>query len=739
MLSEFQGRFDCADILDFSKADTKIEKNEHLGLENDELVVLSWEINYGAVNECIDWLYQNRITASDFDTPFRHFDEVYRTVSITAEPTRNSNSAILRHTMAKGWYTSIPSDYTQWVQARIFSSEQAAGNSVSAAGIGSASNESWFTIEFPYCDPDRIDAMVASLPYGILATPITVRNQTIGAGMSVIAVTHEVAEDKSRTIKMIIARPEYVLKAFSDLFSDRETENFYVWNVPKALAQDAIDAWKASAGNGASATASYNESQKLVDIILSRRVPDNPPNLSTGEINKTCDSTVQYHFAWGYTKAQIGTFIQNHNGTPTGASYGMAGVTRSISVNARGDGFYDATIVEEIVTYDESKHKISEKIFIGENGSYQYAYYGWNVPKSQLTEMQALAADKTAGQNKQFQITRLDNCLFNYVLLIDFSAWISKDFTITNADEGANSVVTYEWACDNAKIELIKAALVAAKSDLVETSIQVQKNNDDTFDCIYTVKNNITKVIYFDSDEDEESENFGEPSSGPINVNLALYAPNYVWGYNCKVLPTEPDGWSFVDPAINILDNGRFHYSIKIVKNDSKLDTGSVVGGGNSHNRRQRLQTVVAYDVATLPVTGDYVNGIDQDVDIRINPQTGRIIYEHRKTSWVLPSGWQKGLIVADESSYRRRKKVLLTSLAFNKVLTLKERQKISKQTTRTFYLERPESPAGEPGEDYIASVTQVDDNLWYTDLTIVVIGQWEDDGGLEWVEIPAI
>lgn len=404
MPTEFENRFDVADLLAFNLA--KVAKDEHLGLENDESLILYWDIPYGAEQECVDWLYTNRIAFSNFDVGFKNYADLYRTVSITASQNRDRNGAItgstVTHALGKGYYTSI-----NWASARYVETKRT-GTNTTTAGIDHTLSDAIpkdLIIEFPYCDPGYVDAMVLSLGSDDLPS-VHIRGNDITGPWHILAIITKQADDKSHTIRVSLSRSTFTLKGYQDFLGSNEEEVVYVWRVPKTEAQIIADDWKAYAGAGSGASFSYNEDQALVDIVL-RRKALSKPNLTISSIPVSCDSYQTMHFAWGYEKADIDAFISLHSGP-------LVSGTRQVRVDQRGDGLYDITIVETSVVAATPPH-FAITTNIGNKIS-TYSQYGWNISYSQLVTVKASiqAIAEAANISVEFQVTRKDDCTFDY-------------------------------------------------------------------------------------------------------------------------------------------------------------------------------------------------------------------------------------------------------------------------------------------------------------------------------------
>ena len=224
--------------------------------------------------------------------------------------------------------------------------------------------------------------MLASLNTRLVYTNPVIGGIThTGTFYNIFAATGKT--DGSITITLFLAADTYKITAYSEANTGNEQDVYYYWRVPKATAQGLVTAWKSN--TGASAKASYNEADTLVDLTLSRRSAT-ADTLTTDAFSTHCDTTVTLYYKFGTTAALAATFVNAYKAIGAGA-----GLSASARINQRGDGLYDAEVVLETVTYDSTdagtvnggKHhfKITELPATTDN---ELQEWGWNVTKTAL-------------------------------------------------------------------------------------------------------------------------------------------------------------------------------------------------------------------------------------------------------------------------------------------------------------------------------------------------------------------
>ena len=342
--------FDYSLLLDLNKA--HVVAQDTTGLNTDEVYELRFKCANAAYPAAKRWLVANRRILNNFEAEFKSYPDLYRTVSITWKENKSDarDGGYIIHTIAKGLLTSLVSGgNVDWTEARKVSARDLEGNAESApdsiANTTSDDQERHITISWPYCDPLEAQAILDSLNASTYSD-VTADGETIAGTWHRIITSYEKAEDGTCAVTMRLAEPQFTLNAYRSLETMDGSDVVYLWQVPKDLAQGIMDAWKvATPTEGRSASASYDSSGGLVNIVLTR-VAGSPPNLSK-TMNTACDEATSYHFAWRYTETEMGVFLDAHNGA-LGAN-----MSRDVRVQTRSDGFFDVTITERVITFDE--------------------------------------------------------------------------------------------------------------------------------------------------------------------------------------------------------------------------------------------------------------------------------------------------------------------------------------------------------------------------------------------------
>lgn len=339
----------------------------------------------------------------------------WRNVFVDTRQEQDQSYTILQ-TLAEGLRTTVLNSATpptiDFSGCRLVNDKKLLGNSSSVTGISNTTShdpERYLLVRFTAISPDHTSAIMAQIGEATYTAP-RIRGEEYAGEWSNIYATSQLAEDGSRTIDLLLARPQFTLNAYRDFGGSAETGLTYLWNVPKNLAQTIMDAWKT--GVGKSAIPTFSKDGGLVDIVLSGKTGI-PENLTISGIGINCNTTATYHFAWGYTEAQVGTFVSAH-------STQSAGLSRTVRTDTRGDGYYDVTIEER--TFGPHTGSLVDFSIVIPTGTKitETQYYGYNLRTTELANIRAaITADATAvGKSVAFKITREDDCSHDFEAVV---------------------------------------------------------------------------------------------------------------------------------------------------------------------------------------------------------------------------------------------------------------------------------------------------------------------------------
>ena len=584
-MSEYVGRFDFENLLSFEHS--TFVNGAQPAFDDDDILVFSWNIPYGASQEAKRWLYENRTIITDQETPFRLLEGTYRTVKIESVPVRNRDGEIIgeqiNHSLAKGYYTSIGAPDT-WTWGRVVSIKDALWNSSSLASVSNAGTDSdfsIFSIRFPYIEPSLVNTIAKSLNASTYSNPV-VHGETIAGDFHNISVSGKIEQDGTASIVITLARPQYVLLAYSDVGGSNESDVTYLWNVPLDIAQGILDDYKAAYPVGATATADYSMERSLVNLTLRKKV-NTLENLSTGWVQETCDTSVRYHFAWGYTKTQVDAFIQDHDELPfegVSTSTGSSGMYRKVRVEARGDGLYDVIVEERWIQYDEDKHLFTFSLYTGSK-IVDSVTWGWNAPMSVLEALRTAEQAAETNVSKKLDIKRNDGCSFDYVYTERLFVTRTASWNATGA--GINLHVEKTQFSES-----LPSTETAQKR--VRLELDVQQNELGTFD--YEKKS--ASVV---------------STSGQIGDSNRLVK----YGKNTDSLPNETvDGMRFSDGNISPNDDGSIDFSLRYISESGVYGDALITGDGVTGS----VSSAHMADASAVP---DIVGGKRVRVDIDID------------------------------------------------------------------------------------------------------------------------
>ena len=245
-----------------------------------------------------------------------------------------------------------------WDEARIVSNEIVPGNDSEVEDTVAGHID-------PLPDSTSDDPSDVMIVEWVNLNPTTVRAAASGGiiggdtvtdpvirGVTMTGLWHKVAitigesslEDGSAIVRVVLARPQYILNAYESYFEFSAT-NFkkdavhYLWNVPRDIAQTIIDDWE---GAGRSARASLNSTHTVNIVLRGIEQGTSPFGLLGVTSAGNCASTSVTDYYWGVTNPKADAYKINSAGGDYAPTIGVS-YTRSDSFNSR-EGTFDITI-----------------------------------------------------------------------------------------------------------------------------------------------------------------------------------------------------------------------------------------------------------------------------------------------------------------------------------------------------------------------------------------------------------
>ncbi len=415
-----------SEISKLKERDAKLVSHSRNPLTGDWELVTKWDVADRAMQESlIKVLYQytsvgpggdsdtitneSHLTARQFvDNPVVNgipYQGRWRLVTVAPQPpgARKDPDGVYR-VLRRGYMMTL-----DWAEARLLSDNRLPGNNVSVPGVNGAESApaaAHMFARFYNVSPQHWSSILAGIGLGNEIAISALQNQNLGGNWHVSMARPQPAEDGSYVIDVLLSKPMFVISDYSDAGGDREVRRWKLVGVARALGQTIIDQWELL-GPGRSASGDAGAESPYMSITLSL---DSPvlQNLTIGPIPTSCDTSLTLHFGWGYTKAQAGEFISSHSAVL------QSNQTRKIrEVQTRGNGLYDIIIEEETITYEAGKHVVQFILHVG--AAVQVAReWGYGVPMSRLDAIKASYAHGVVGYTAEIEITRKDNCSFDY-------------------------------------------------------------------------------------------------------------------------------------------------------------------------------------------------------------------------------------------------------------------------------------------------------------------------------------
>lgn len=328
-----------------------------------------------------------------------------------------------------------------WSGARVTTSYSFPTNSEYVNGITvpktTSDNPVWVLfLRLPNIDQRAMNSIVAGLHAYVettLSGAFTLGGQAY-TGMKYLISTSGRSDDGSAFIDVVVATARVTFTLVSNKGARHETRTSVIHDVPADEAQSIATQWEGLVPTqGKSTSISYGGESGRCTVTLSKPgiLKD---NYTTDWVQIDLHTRRRWHFAWGFTKDELGLWVgTTHNTAITDSvatAEGAAGddaQTRMVDVSLpRGDGFYDGMIVE---TRYGSKATpgvpdITMLVYTGRQTTVQHDYgYRFrkheiigtdpSVPATQELEAHYIAL-KAVGTTVDFRITKEDQWVFDW-------------------------------------------------------------------------------------------------------------------------------------------------------------------------------------------------------------------------------------------------------------------------------------------------------------------------------------
>jgi len=354
------------------------------------------------------------------------------------------------------------------------------------------------TVEMRNVARQSVQEVVGGFPT-TFAAATTIDDYTVPNGRTLYKTIadHRKEDDGSSTITAIYADEQFAFNGFEDSNVITERRIGYLWNIPRQLGEAISDEWDAESGTtrrGCTASLS-GEGQGYINLVLTSKV-GTKENLTSTWVPVSCDTFRRYHFAWGYTKDEIDTFIQDHDDAIDGTtlsppSTGKIIRSRQVNVNNRGDGLYDA-IITETSWADPTNPAVADytiTLDIGTKITVQKLYgYNWPLGAAGMGDatFKALFETGAPGKTHDLRIRRdEDDCSFD---------WEGTITTVTKIDSGQQGEAASGGVGLGNVVQAISRATAAQLNTAIDAytpgigkvlRVTLSPNDDETYNATF--------------------------------------------------------------------------------------------------------------------------------------------------------------------------------------------------------------------------------------------------------------
>lgn len=602
---------DYAEKLNLGKA--KLVGVEAEGQTNDATLTLYWDrIPKTELEAAANWEETNRNTLTSPTIEYKDFAGTWR--SHTVRHYMGDAGGVIEHEFRYGYIESLDDDGSiDWSEARVGGMQvYPLENTTDVSGIAdtqSDNNETHLFIKWENVARSAESSIVSFLANFNPVDNVVAEGTSYGSGWHPIAISSDESENdpSAITITLHLAAPQYTIEGFINSSTPTERTRTYLFGVPKNKAQGILNAWKAGDEGRSGTVSSY--SNGLVNLVLTSK-SSSSENLTISDININCDTKRTYRFAWGYTKTEIGAWVDSHKAA-------AAGLTRTVSIQMREDGLYDGIITEDVfgphavpATPDFTVDLTTGTKIV------KTVNRGFNVRITEIDSIKATYEDNPAvGETRDLQLGRQDDCSFDYTGVIVVVASEISD-TEAIAKSGAEGLqLDTSTGIRATAAELTSAISTHSPSAIGETfRVNISPRDDETFDY------NILKVTEQIGLEDSGSVT---PASG---INYSAYSGKSLTPTQLSTFFGTLSGGARKSFNINIGANpdGSFNYSVVETEVEEGDDTFNV---GSSY---EAIQSQIGSNKDSGPSDPTPTAGETYTINANFN-QDGTINYEYVK------------------------------------------------------------------------------------------------------------
>ena len=351
----------------------------------------------------------------DSDTPIYYVDNPYadqkpfagRWRLVRNEQFRNPTDPNLQgiaQTLRKGYLETISTDATTWTEAHLVGAKQAIQDATASALTPASTRV--FKVQFRNVSPFATEAILnAFVGVATLTNPVIEGEMRTGT-FSLLYGNSTIGEDGSAVIEFLLADSRFQVTSFDNLLTPKQSDLIYLYGVAKPDVPDIIDTWKALAIVGSTATVSYNKDDELVDLILRKRNVNSLISLTNFRTAKRCNEYTIYDIYFGLTEAQVKAYAEL--AVPVGQSW-----TVRPSYD-QSEGTWTVEIEKHIQVAQDVDLYVSASTPLRTTTTAQYL-------GSSDEDLYAEFMDTdVAGYQYQRKVVKLDNCLNDVTLAVDF-------------------------------------------------------------------------------------------------------------------------------------------------------------------------------------------------------------------------------------------------------------------------------------------------------------------------------
>lgn len=194
---------------------------------------------------------------------------IYRQVAVRRVQRNGINYVV--QTLRRGLAREL-----NWKEAYVVERVDAPANNQTAMTAAQTDNPYVMVeVEIPAVDPAHEQDVVQAILAAPQVTNLEICDEVLDGDLRILSVRGRKVDDGSLTLRIALARPTYIIRAFDRLATPDESDTYYIFDIPDSIAQQVVDVFRSYNELGAYIRVEHNSERRTTSLIYRRRASNN--------------------------------------------------------------------------------------------------------------------------------------------------------------------------------------------------------------------------------------------------------------------------------------------------------------------------------------------------------------------------------------------------------------------------------------------------------------------------------